>query len=432
MDSENNNIIEDENSAQVNIAQLNPAEESKQNFVSYVWDENIIPYQNYEYNTKKQNKRLPLIVFIVLISLIGICLMTIFTYLYGNGDYIDNIFSDKEVVNITIPIQEKPDKENSFYDDKTGKYTAEGIAEKVLPSVVSIEIFENGVAFTPTGQGSGIILTENGYIITNAHVIENASRAIKVVLNNEEEYEAKVIGSDTKTDIAVIKISAKNLTAADIGDSDELKIGEDIIALGSPAGLYGSLTKGVVSGLDRMVRTDESNIEMNCIQIDAAINPGNSGGALVNMYGQVVGINSSKIISESYDGIGFAISMKAAKPIIEQLMENGYVKDRVRVGIVYFQITPDTAKMNSAEPGLCVVEIDPECDVANTELEINDIITHLNGFSVLTADDIQKALEGKKPGDVITAEVFRLDIYGNSTTFEISFKLMEDLSSAVG
>jgi len=232
--------------------------------------------------------------------------------------------------------------------------------------------------------------------------------------------------------LTVIKISAKNLTAADIGDSDELKIGEDIIALGSPAGLYGSLTKGVVSGLDRMVRTDESNIEMNCIQIDAAINPGNSGGALVNMYGQVVGINSSKIISESYDGIGFAISMKAAKPIIEQLMENGYVKDRVRVGIVYFQITPDTAKMNSAEPGLCVVEIDPECDVANTELEINDIITHLNGFSVLTADDIQKALEGKKPGDVITAEVFRLDIYGNSTTFEISFKLMEDLSSAVG
>ena len=210
--------------------------------------------------------------------------MTIFTYLYGNGDYIDNIFSDKEVVNITIPIQEKPDKENSFYDDKTGKYTAEGIAEKVLPSVVSIEIFENGVAFTPTGQGSGIILTENGYIITNAHVIENASRAIKVVLNNEEEYEAKVIGSDTKTDIAVIKISAKNLTAADIGDSDELKIGEDIIALGSPAGLYGSLTKGVVSGLDRMVRTDESNIEMNCIQIDAAINPGNSGGARITSY----------------------------------------------------------------------------------------------------------------------------------------------------
>ncbi len=186
----------------MNIAQLNPAEESKQNFVSYVWDENIIPYQNYEYNTKKQNKRLPLIVFIVLISLIGICLMTIFTYLYGNGDYIDNIFSDKEVVNITIPIQEKPDKENSFYDDKTGKYTAEGIAEKVLPSVVSIEIFENGVAFTPTGQGSGIILTENGYIITNAHVIENASRAIKVVLNNEEEYEAKVIGSDRYKNIS--------------------------------------------------------------------------------------------------------------------------------------------------------------------------------------------------------------------------------------
>ncbi len=380
------------------------------------------PY-GFTYNKKPKKATAIIIFFFLAVFILGI-IITLNDRL-GKG-WISNLFQSDDRVQIVIPLQDKPKLDSDYYDEATGKYTAQGIGKTVMPSVVSILIYSSDSFLTPTSQGSGIILTENGYIITNAHVIDGATRSIKVILFDDKEYQAKVVGSDSRTDLAVIKINTTGLTPAVMGNSDQLEIGEEIVALGSPAGLYGSLTKGVVSGLDRMIRTEIYNLEMNCIQIDAAINPGNSGGALVNMYGQVVGINSSKFIAEEYDGIGFAISINAAKPILEELIADGYIKDRVRVGIVFYEISEESAQIYNMKAGLLISSVDEACDIANSGLMIDDTITEINGIVVRNADDVDVALKGYKPGDTVTATVFRTDEDGTETYFEISFKLMSD------
>lgn len=403
------------------------------NDVSYIWGNElnyVTPIGNQVKNKKQLFRRFAvwgIVAFFVLL----VCVSIILSQLLGRGWLGNRIFKSNNNISITIPTLEKPTFEKQYFNEETGEYTAEGIAKAVMPSVVSIEIFEKGVAFLPSSQGSGIILTENGYVITNAHVIENATRGIKVILNNEDEYEAEIVGSDTKTDLAVLKINAEGLTPAEFGDSDQLNVGEDIIALGSPAGLFGSLSKGVVSGLNRMINTEATNLKMNCIQIDAPINPGNSGGALVNMFGQVVGINSSKYMEDNYEGLGFAISINEARPILEAIIEDGYVKGRVKIGILFYEISEKMARENDAKAGLFIEEIDPECDVANSGLQPNDIITHVNGELVYSREDIMKVIEGKKPGDEISATVYREDLLGKYTTFEITFKLMEDITMVI-
>ena len=380
---------------------------------------------------KKANKILviSLVILFLSMALIGLAIST--NILFGDG-WLHNIVSENNNnIDINIPIQEKPKLPAQYYDEETGLYTPQGIAKKVLPSVVSIVIYEKTSMFDQISQGSGIIMTENGYIITNAHVVDYEDVSIRVILNNDKEYDAVLIGKDVKTDLAVVKINENDLPVADFGDSKQLEIGENIITLGSPAGLYGSLTSGVVSGLDRMIKTEEENIEMNCIQIDAAINPGNSGGALVNMYGQVVGINSSKYISELYDGIGFAISFDAAKPIIEELISDGYVKNRVRIGIVFNEVTQHHADELDIASGLWVKEIDESCDIAKSGLKIDDVITHIEGMPVVYKSNVTQAIKGKKPGDTVTAKISRKLENGEFETLEISFKLMEDKSMQI-
>ena len=187
------------------------------------------------------------------------------------------------------------------------------------------------------GSGSGIIITQDGYIVTNTHVLEGSQYSLldeselekpdSFIVNtyNDKQFEAEIVGRDAKTDIAVIKIKADNLPAAELGDSDETVLGERVAAIGNPAGLTGSITDGIVSGLNRKIKADSTGFEMDCIQTNAAISPGNSGGALVNMYGQVIGITSSKYVSSSYEGLGFAITINEAKPVIEELISQGYV-----------------------------------------------------------------------------------------------------------
>lgn len=347
----------------------------------------------------------------------------------GRG-WLANLIAGDQRIEFTLPIAETPKLDDKFYDDD-GRYTAQGIAEAVSPSVVSIEIYQAGTSFAPVGQGSGIIMTEDGYILTNAHVVDGASKGIKVVLSDETEYEAKIIGLDTASDIAVIKISAKGLSPAQFGDSENVSVGEDVVTIGSPAGFYGSVTKGIVSGLDRQIKVENSSIAMSCIQIDAAINPGNSGGALLNMWGQVIGITSSKLASSDYDGIGFAISINAAKPIIENLMEYGYVQNRVRVGITFYSISETTAQMYGTKAGIYVVSIDEDCDIANTELEPDDIITEFDGIAVSDSESVQAFLATKKPGDKVKAKVYRSSVSGEGEEFEIEFELMEDKGSLI-
>lgn len=252
-----------------------------------------------------------------MVLFVGIGIAISITSIRGSG-WVRNLVTGDEKISFTLPVADKPKLDDEFYQ-ADGRYTAEGIAKGFSPAVVSIEVYKNSGGYVAAGQGSGVIMSADGYIVTNAHVVNAAESGIKVVLSDNSEYEAKVVGQDPATDIAVIKIQAQGLQAAEFGDSTQVNAGEEVVAIGSPAGYYGTVTKGIVSGVNRRIRLENSSIIMNCIQIDAAINPGNSGGALFNMWGQVIGITSSKLASSDYEGIGFAVSIDEAKPVIEDL-----------------------------------------------------------------------------------------------------------------
>ena len=329
-----------------------------------------------------------------------------------------------------------PKDENVTAD---GEYTVRGVAELVKPSIVEVYVYgEEGKAM-PKGTGSGIIISEDGYIITNAHVVQGTDYS--VTLDNEKEYTAQLIGSDNKTDLAVLKISASDLTPAVLGDSDETYVGQSVVAIGNPAGLFNTVTQGIVSAVNRQIRAENSGFKMECIQTDAAISPGNSGGALVNMYGQVIGITSSKYASQyeaTYEGLGFAITVNQALPIVQELIENGYVSGRFRIGITFMatnnpyvqeQFQKDIGEELPDELKNClwVSEVSKECDISHTDLKKNDFILEINGNPATDYDSVLKILDSAKGGDTVTAKCARLE-KGKISYFDISFKLEEDTS----
>ena len=293
-----------------------------------------------------------------------------------------------------LSLNNRPAPDEEEYTD--GVLSTEEIAAKVRPSVVGIVAYQSTTyPMQSYNTGSGIIMSTDGYIITNAHVVNGAAGGIVVVLDNDEEYEAELVGLDEKTDLAVLKIEANNLTAAEFGNSDELVVGERIVAIGNPTGLNlaGSVTQGIVSGLERSIQVQDETtgtvIEMQAIQVDAAINPGNSGGALINKYGQVVGINSSKLSSTQIEGIGFAIPISTAKPIVDDLINYGYVRGRVLLGITYIAISDVTGAISGYTPGLWVQSVNEELDVAAKGVQPGDVIVQMDDPDVRDADDVK-------------------------------------------
>lgn len=289
------------------------------------------------------------------------------------------------------------------------------VVKKAKPSVTGISSeFSGGAVST----GTGIILSSDGYIITNAHVVQNiengiTSRPEKIiaVLCDNSEYPAEIIGADTRTDLAVIKISPADtaLVPAEFGNSDLLEEGETAIAIGNPLGfdLYGSTTCGIISALNRKITV--GGYEMTLIQTDAAINPGNSGGPLLNSSGQVVGINSSKIISDFAEGLGFAIPISAALPVIDDLISNGYVTGRPFLDIRSEDINSLTAEYYGLPKGVSVRFITPGSQAEKSGLETGDIIVSLNGISIFTAEQLNTVLEQYSAGDTILLTVYRPD-----------------------
>ena len=291
------------------------------------------------------------------------------------------------------------------------------VAAKVIPSVVCIQNYQQSQSQLPFAQtlsgeeqltlaaeGSGIVYTEDGYIITNAHVVENSS-LLKVVLNNEEVYEAKLIGSDADTDLALLKIEATGLTPIEIGDYDALAVGDFVMAVGNPGGMEfsSSVTFGIVSAKDRPMDID-GGYTMNTIQTDAAINPGNSGGALVNMDGKLVGINSAKYVATGYEGLGFSITVEEALPIIESLKEYGEVKGRSRLGVTGMIIDELVANRYGLTPGFYVNEV---TNANAGTLKAGDVITAVDGAEVTSESDIKNALQKKQAGDSVTIKYWR-------------------------
>ena len=307
--------------------------------------------------------------------------------------------------------------------------TTVAISKKVGPAVVGItSTINNVISFfntstTSEGTGSGIIISADGYIVTNNHVIEGAS-AVKVTLNTGTEYEAKVIGADSRTDLAVLKIKPEEtLTVAELGDSSQIQVGERAIAIGNPLGMefFGSVTQGIISAVNRSITVD--NRTMSVIQTDAAINEGNSGGALVNAYGQIIGINSVKIASSSVEGMGFAIPISEAKPIIEDLISHGYVKGRPVLGISARDVTKDMAARQGWPLGVQVMSTQVGSGAEIAGLEQGDIITKADGKDVKNFDDLTEIKDSHKPGDVMNLEVYK---YSTGLTKKISVKLTEE------
>lgn len=246
------------------------------------------------------------------------------------------------------------------------------------------------------GSGSGIIISADGYVVTNQHVIEDATE-IAVILNSGEEYVATLIGADEKTDLAVLKIDAKDLTPAPLGDSNLCEAGDLAVAIGNPLGqeLAGTVTAGVISAVNRKMTVDGRIY--NLIQTDAAINPGNSGGALVNKYGQVIGINSIKMSQTGVEGIGFAIAMSEAKPIIDDLMKNGYVSGRPLIGIT----------ATESRNGLSVYSVSEGSGAKKAGIKVGDLIVKADGVVVKTVAELNEIKDKKAPGEKITLTVMR-------------------------
>lgn len=337
-----------------------------------------------------------------------------------------------EHVVINIPTADKPKLEDADYADKdTGLLTSVGVAKAILPSQVKIKVFDD-IPYTPISSGSGIVLTEDGYILTNAHVVDGAKK-LSVAFYGDGESEAVVVGVDKKSDLAVIKVNKTGLTPAQIGTSSNLEIGEEVALAGAGGGFENTVTYGHVTGLGRKIDTDYiSSSTISCIQSDAALNPGNSGGALVNMYGQVVGVAVALMNHETYENIGFCIAIDDAVPIAEDLIAYGYVSSRTRVGITYMAIGDAAANGYGIPAGLCVMEIDQRSGAAFAGLKPYDVITHIDGQRVFGASEIADVLADKVPGDVITISVFRKEVTGETNIFEAELELTADTSSISG
>lgn len=305
-----------------------------------------------------------------------------------------------------------------FNSDGTYAYTRD-LVNAVKDSIVLIKNYVDNGYQRGYAMGSGIIISTDGYIITNNHVISGGTGDCEITVKStakdgsvtETQYSARLVGTDERTDLAVLKIDAKNLTAAKLGDSDKLSLGDDIVIIGNPVLVGGGVTtldtsvsKGIVSGLNRELSATGKGL--TSIQTDAAVNGGNSGGAMFNGYGEVVGIVDFKIVTDDTENLGFGITINEAKKVVEDLIARGYVSGRPMLGIVYQNVTESVAAYSGATPGLYVTEVKKDYPVASSGLVAGDTIIEIDGKSVIT-NDVSTILADKKPGDTITLVVVR-------------------------
>ena len=311
---------------------------------------------------------------------------------------------------------------NNFSD------TAIYAANKILPSIVGIKIeysvnnpmsqlFGMNGSSTATASGSGIIISEDGYILTNNHVVSSnnsdnnfyqvseASKLTVTLFNDTTEYEAKIVGKDEQTDLAVIKIDKTNLPKAEFADSDSIKVGEFAMAVGNPIGMQSSVTSGIVSAVNREV-TDSSGKKFILIQTDAAINAGNSGGALVNSEGKVIGVNTLKMAGNGIEGMGFAIPINSTTDITSQLIQFSKVK-RPYIGIRGMDLDEKTAKANNLVEGVYVKYTEDFSSAEKGGIKPGDVIIEADGTKVKKMDDLNKIKNSHKIGDEMKIKVNR-------------------------
>lgn len=405
--------------------------------------------------SKKKSKALIVIVIVIIVcaavALAGLVVTSINKNIGSDSSDSSISQSDDKSTGDDVTVA---DSNSAAKTDKDGNYTAAGVAKKAMDSCVGITVTyeqssydyfysygygsNNDSSNQSKGEGSGVILKEaNGttYILTCAHVIEDGS-AFTVTLNNGKEYEAKLVGTDAQTDIGVLSIKATGLAVAEFGNSDDIEIGEECVAIGCPGGLefQNSVTSGIVSALARPI-SSSIGYDNECIQVDAAINPGNSGGALFNMQGQVIGINSSKIAATDYEGMGFAVPSNTAVSTANSLIKNGYVAGRAKLGVQYNSLSNfnnsssilaalEQKGFKDAQGTMVIYSIDDESDLKNKDIQQYDMIVAVNGKTMTSTDVMTSVLSDSKPGDTVTLTIAR--IKGNSIkTFDVKCKLIE-------
>lgn len=397
------------------------------------------PPQNGGTDGKKGSKK-GRTAFIVIAVVLLIGAVVGFLSLLGGGSEPDvNTPTEKSGIENVDEISSNNTPSKSESDASEGSIlSASSVFKKVKDSSVGILVYSGS---SLASEGSGVIFTEDTdgkytYIITCAHVISDSGVSIMVQLADEKEYKAELVGYDTVTDIGVLRIEANGLQKAEIGDSSALTVGETVYAIGNPGGVEfaNSFTNGMVSAIDRPVSSSKTGYTMECIQHTAAINPGNSGGALVNEYGQLIGINSMKIVSDEYEGMGFAVPSSVFVKVVNEIISNGYVTNRPKLGITYIPASSQqTYAMYAAIKGLpagtiVIYSISDDSSFKDTKAQKGDMITAVNGKPLETTSTLSEVVEKSNVGDKLTLTLVRLDVNNNysAETFDVTVTLVEN------
>lgn len=400
---------------------------------------------------KKKNKTLRVLVSVFIACLV-LSVVGLFISAFSEDKPAPTPDDDNSVNSSqNVQVQPQPPAEET---DANGALTVAGVTEKCIDSCVGITVYtqqtnygnffsygsgsQNNSEQVKSGEGSGVLMLEDRgttYVMTCAHVISDGSSFV-VTLNDKTEYKATLVGYDAQTDIGVLAIKATGLKIAQFGDSDTTKQGEQVVAIGCPGGLQflNSTTVGFISALGRPV--SPIGYDMECIQVDAAINPGNSGGALLNMYGQVIGITSSKIAATDYEGMGFAVPSNTAVNTANSLIKVGYVEGRAMIGITYkaitsYQNSDDLLRAlaqlgyENASGTMVINTIKDESDLANKDVKAYDMIVAIDGKTLTTSDIMTSELSDHKPGDTVTLTIGRVQ-NNQIITFDVECKLIEN------
>jgi len=406
---------------------------------------------------KKKKKKTGLIIFLISLAVIVVLSVTAVVAVFitrswistdGNFSAIEDRFDDDDdsddYINEGGPELEiqgdgvKDDEDSDDIKISEGKVlTPTQIAKKadnISVGVLVYSEFNDQLA----GEGTGILMSlddkkEYTYVITCAHVVNESNVSVMVQTNKGEKFDAEKVGVDSKTDIAVLKIKTNKLECAVFGNSDNLQVGDTVYAIGNPGGteFFGSFTSGMVSAIDRPVNS-EIGYAMKCIQHTAPINSGNSGGALLNSYGQVIGINSSKIMATGFEGMGFSIPITDAKEIVDQLIKHGRVTGRAKLGISYYTASSSEKssmiiRLKDLPAGSLIIgEIGADSDLANKDVKMNDIIVAVNGKKLTEPDILLEKIENGKVGDQLKLTIVRFDNDYNMKEFDVTVKLVED------
>ncbi|MDF2568002.1 MAG: hypothetical protein K0R90_1458 [Oscillospiraceae bacterium] len=409
-----------ENSQETDQQNLYPYNQYEEQNPIYQSNYAVIPHRDYTdgiKNKKRSSKK------VKVARIIAACMLLSAASGFGGSYLSQQIFNTGDANSKGVIYQSVVRTSTGTNDAQT--YSVADIAALTANSIVEIttETVTTGDRmgqYISQGAGSGVIITTDGYIATNNHVIDGASK-ISVRLKDGKTYTAKLIGKDSQTDLAVIKIDVTDLTPAVMGDSSKLVVGETVVAIGNPLGqLGGTVTDGIISALDREITIDGES--MTLLQTNAAINPGNSGGGLFNGAGELVGIVNAKSSGSDVEGLGFAIPIKTAKTVIEEIMKNGYVTGRVQIGINVVDILDtQTAMMYRVqELGVYILK----ATEANSQFQAGDRIVSIDGTKIESSSNVSSVIQKHSVGDVIKVVVER-----NNTEMTLSITLKESTPS---